>query len=125
MISPSNLGHWSTMSQTCQSIKPPRALLFVLAALVSFFAAVWGAVTLATTQGDGPHVQPRTRSRLTTVRTSTPRARRADSWKPRGDRPSLGCHAFSKRSSVVDVKRSSGRSTVLGNDGWFTESGKC
>jgi hypothetical protein len=41
------------MPEQRQSIKPPRALLFVLAAMVIVFAGVWGAVTLATAQGDG------------------------------------------------------------------------
>ena len=41
------------MSQKRQSIKPPRSLLFVFVAMVIVFAAVWGAVTLATAQGDG------------------------------------------------------------------------
>jgi hypothetical protein len=54
MIVPSILGHRSTMSPPKrQSIKPPRALLFVLAAMVMFFAVVWGAVALATAQGEG------------------------------------------------------------------------
>jgi hypothetical protein len=52
MIVVSILGHRRAMSQKRQSIAPPRALLFVLVAMVIVFAAVWGAVTLATAQGN-------------------------------------------------------------------------
>jgi hypothetical protein len=34
-------------------------------------------------------------------------------------------YSAEKRSSVVLVKVSPGRSTVLGKSGWFGESGKC
>ena len=39
--------------------------------------------------------------------------------------PLIERHTFPNRSSVVDVKRLPGRSSVLGNVGWLTESGRC
>jgi hypothetical protein len=41
------------MSQTRQSLKPPPVVYIGFAVLILFFALVWGAVTLATSHGDG------------------------------------------------------------------------